>query len=68
MGRNLEALVGRAQEVKSEWKDAFVSVEHLLLALVDDTRFGQQLFKEEGLDKDRVRFCANFACPAPLAM
>ena len=48
LGRNLEALVTRAQELQKEWKDEFTSVEHLLLAMLDDQHFGQQLLRDEG--------------------
>ena len=54
LGRNLEGLVTRAQEVKSEWRDEFVSVEHMLLAFVDDTKFGTQLLKDANLDKAKI--------------
>lgn len=51
MGRNLEGMVTRAQEFKSQWKDEFVSVEHLLQALAEDARFGQNLLKNANVDK-----------------
>jgi len=54
LGRNLEAMVTRAQTIKEQWKDKFVSVEHLVLAYLDDARFGQRILKEEGLDYDRL--------------
>ena len=54
LGRNLEALVGRAQEVKEGMKDDFVSVEHLLLAFCDDTRFGLALLKGDQLTKQNL--------------
>ena len=44
----------RAQEIKVDWKDEFVSVEHMLLAVLDDTKFGTQLLKEASLDKPRL--------------
>ena len=50
LGRNLEGLVSRAQEQRTQWKDSHVSVEHLVLAFLDDTRFGAQLLKNAGLD------------------
>lgn len=55
LGRNLEALVGRAQELKEEMKDDFVSVEHLLLAYLDDTRFGADVLAAEALDKAKIQ-------------
>ncbi|DBA72970.1 TPA: Chaperone protein ClpB3, chloroplastic [Trebouxia sp. C0005] len=54
LGRNLEALVTRAQEVKADWRDEFVSVEHMLLAFIDDTKFGTQLLKDANLDKSKI--------------
>ena len=54
LGRNLEALVTRAQEIKEEWKDAYVSVEHYLLAFLDDMRFGQSALRSEGLTKEKL--------------
>ena len=46
LGRNLEALVTRAEEVKARMGDDFVSVDHLLLACCDDQRCGAQLLAE----------------------
>lgn len=54
LGRNLEGLVTKAQEIKTQWRDKFVSVEHLVLAYLDDTRFGQRTFKSEGLDTTKI--------------
>jgi ATP-dependent Clp protease ATP-binding subunit ClpB len=54
LGRNLEASVTRAMELKAKMGDAFVSVEHLVLALAEDSRFGEALFKGEGLTKAKL--------------
>ncbi len=54
LGRNLEAVVNKAMEIKDKWDDKFVSVEHLLLALVEDARFGAKLFRGEGLTKPKL--------------
>jgi ATP-dependent Clp protease ATP-binding subunit ClpA len=54
LGRNLESLVNRAQELRREWGDEFVSIEHMLLALVEDARFGAGLMKGEGLDRAKI--------------
>lgn len=40
-------MVTKAQERKAEMKDEFVSVEHMMLAYLDDLRFGQALFRKE---------------------
>ena len=54
LGRNLEALVSRAQEIKADWKDEYVSVEHMLLAFLDDAKFGTKLLKDANLDKAKL--------------
>lgn len=54
LGRNLEGLVTRAQELKEQWKDQFVSVEHLVLAFADDSRFGRSTLQNEGLSKSAL--------------
>ena len=41
-------------EAKAKMGDAFVSVEHLVLALADDARFAEALFKTEGLTKSKL--------------
>ncbi|WCJ25633.1 Chaperone protein ClpB [Euphorbia peplus] len=46
LGRDLEALIQRARDYKKEYNDSFVSVEHLVLAYAQDSRFGKQLFKD----------------------
>lgn len=54
LGRNLEAAITRAEELKKEWKDDFTSVEHLVLSLVDDPRFVRELLRKEGLDARKL--------------
>ena len=54
LGRNLEALITAAENIKGKWGDDFVSVEHMVLAFEDDTRFGQQLLRQEGLDTAKL--------------
>ena len=54
LGRNLEALVTRAQELKTEWKDKYVSVEHLVLGFLEDMRFGHKLLQGEQLDAKKL--------------
>lgn len=41
-------------ELKAKMGDSFVSVEHLVLALAEDTRFGASLFKGEGLTQAKL--------------
>jgi ATP-dependent Clp protease ATP-binding subunit ClpA len=54
LGRNLEGVVNSAMDLKKKWGDQFCSVEHLVLALAADTRFGEALFKAEGLTKAKL--------------
>ena len=51
LGRNLEALVTRAEDAKAAMGDSFVSVEHLVLAVSDDTRCGRDLLGAAGVSK-----------------
>jgi len=46
LGRNLESLVSRAKEYQRKMGDKFVSVEHLMLGLVADPRFGSKWYKD----------------------
>lgn len=54
LGRNLEAAVTKAESLKKEMGDEFVSVEHLLLALADDSRVIGQLLRSAGLDAAKL--------------
>jgi ATP-dependent Clp protease ATP-binding subunit ClpB len=49
LGRSLESLITNAEKLKGKWKDKFVAVEGLVLALAEDSRFGADLFKSEGI-------------------
>ena len=63
LGRNLEGLMGRAQDLRPEYGDEFVSVEHLLLAFLDDSRFGRKALQGEGLDRQRLQNAVKQARP-----
>eukprot|EP00884_Botryococcus_braunii_P017670 jgi/Botrbrau1/4587/Bobra.60_2s0073.1 len=54
LGRNLEAAVTKAESLKKEMGDEFVSVEHLLLALAEDSRVLAQLLRSVGLDAAKL--------------
>ncbi|MEB3321952.1 MAG: Clp protease N-terminal domain-containing protein, partial [Synechococcaceae cyanobacterium] len=43
LGRGLDAVLTRADALKKEFDDAYISIEHLLLALAEDGRCGRQL-------------------------
>lgn len=54
LGRNLEGTITKAESIKKEWKDDFTSVEHLVLAMLDDPRFGRKLLRDAGLDATKL--------------
>ncbi|KAL3746446.1 hypothetical protein ACJRO7_015409 [Eucalyptus globulus] len=55
MGSHLASLLENAQKYNKEMGDDFVSVEHLLLALRSDKRFGQQVFRYLQLSEKDLR-------------
>jgi ATP-dependent Clp protease ATP-binding subunit ClpB len=55
IGRSVETLLDRADGFKKEFGDEFISVEHLLLGLGGDDRFGKQLFASLPLDLAKLR-------------
>ncbi|GAB4821826.1 hypothetical protein N2152v2_008872 [Parachlorella kessleri] len=54
LGRSLEGVVTRAEQLKQKWGDAYVSVEELLLALAEDTRFVKDLLRQEGMTAQQL--------------
>jgi ATP-dependent Clp protease ATP-binding subunit ClpB len=55
LGRSLDTLLDRAESYRNEFKDDFISIEHLMLAYVKDDRFGKALFQEFKLDEKKLR-------------
>jgi ATP-dependent Clp protease ATP-binding subunit ClpB len=55
LGKGLNAVLDRADALKKEFDDAYIAVEHLLLALADDDRHGKQLLSQMGTDSRRLR-------------
>ena len=49
LGRHLENLVDEARRQKAQMGDDFVAVEHLILSVVKDDRFGQAMCAEIGV-------------------
>jgi ATP-dependent Clp protease ATP-binding subunit ClpB len=52
MGKALDLLFDRAVTVKTEYKDEFISIEHLVLACGQDDRLGKKLFAEFNLTEE----------------
>ncbi|MDZ8050734.1 MAG: ATP-dependent chaperone ClpB [Aulosira sp. ZfuVER01] len=55
LGRSLDTLLDRADAYRKEFKDEYISIEHLLLAYAKDDRFGKALFQEFGLDESKLK-------------
>ncbi|MBI4782529.1 MAG: ATP-dependent chaperone ClpB [Oscillatoriophycideae cyanobacterium NC_groundwater_1537_Pr4_S-0.65um_50_18] len=55
LGRSLDTLLDRAESVRKEFGDEFISIEHVLLAYPKDDRFGKALFQEFKLDDKQLK-------------
>lgn len=55
LGRSLDTLLDRAEEYCQQYKDEFISIEHLLLGFAKDSRFGQGIFKEFNLTESKIK-------------
>ncbi len=55
LGRSLDTLLDRAEVYRQEFKDEYISIEHLLLAYAKDDRFGKGLFQEFGLNEAKLK-------------
>jgi ATP-dependent Clp protease ATP-binding subunit ClpB len=54
LGRNLDMMLDKAEEVRAKMKDAFISVEHILLAFADDERIGRRILKGFNVDDTKL--------------
>jgi ATP-dependent Clp protease ATP-binding subunit ClpB len=55
LGRNLDTLLDRAEVLRKEFKDDFISIEHLVLAYAQDERLGKKIFNDFKLDENRLK-------------
>jgi ATP-dependent Clp protease ATP-binding subunit ClpB len=55
LGRSLDTLTDRAETLRKEFGDEYISIEHLLLAYPKDDRFGRGLFQEFKLDEKKLK-------------
>jgi ATP-dependent Clp protease ATP-binding subunit ClpB len=55
LGRSLDTLLDRAESYRKEFKDEYISIEHLMLAYAKDDRLGKGLFQEFKLDEAKLR-------------
>jgi ATP-dependent Clp protease ATP-binding subunit ClpB len=54
LGRYLDAMLDHADEIRQDWQDQFIAVEHLLLAFAEDDRIGRRILKPYNLDIKRL--------------
>ncbi|MDZ8052020.1 MAG: ATP-dependent chaperone ClpB [Aulosira sp. ZfuVER01] len=54
LGRSLDVLLDRAEENRVRMKDAYISIEHILLAFADDDRIGRRLLKSLNVDNSKL--------------
>ncbi len=55
LGRSLDSLLDRAEQYRKEFKDDFISIEHLILAYIKDDRLGKSLLQEFGLNESKLK-------------
>jgi ATP-dependent Clp protease ATP-binding subunit ClpB len=54
LGRSLETWLDRADQSRQSFGDEFISIEHLLLGLLDDDRLGKRLFRNHSVDRSKL--------------
>ncbi|TVQ18470.1 MAG: ATP-dependent chaperone ClpB [Leptolyngbya sp. DLM2.Bin15] len=55
VGRSLDSLLDRSEELRKQYDDDYISTEHLLLPYARDGRFGKALFQEFGLTEAKLK-------------
>lgn len=55
LGSSLDKLLDQADNFRKQFGDEFISIEHLVLAYAQDTRFGKALLQEAGLDEKKLK-------------
>ena len=55
LGRSLDSLLDRAEKYRQQFKDEYISIEHLVLGFVKDNRFGKALLQEFGLTEKQLK-------------
>jgi ATP-dependent Clp protease ATP-binding subunit ClpB len=54
-GRSADTLLDKAEEWRKQYADDFISVEHILLGLPQDARFGKAMLTEFGIDEKKLK-------------
>jgi ATP-dependent Clp protease ATP-binding subunit ClpB len=59
LGRSVDTLLDRANNLRKEYGDDYISIEHLILAYPQDDRFGKQFFAEFKLEENKLKTVIN---------
>ncbi len=59
LGKALDSLLDRSENLRQEYKDDFISIEHLVLAFGKDDRIGKQIFTDFKLDEAKLKTVVN---------
>lgn len=54
LGRSLDMLLDKAEETRVRMEDAYISVEHIILAFADDERIGKRILKSFETDSAKL--------------
>ena len=55
LGNGLNGLLDRAETLKQAYGDSYISIEHLLLALAEDSRCGKRLLSQAGAEPKSLK-------------
>ncbi len=55
LGRSLDTLLDRTEKYRIEFKDEYISIEHILLGYAQDARFGKTIFQEFKLTENGLK-------------
>ena len=55
LGRSINTSLDKAAQLKDQFGDSYIAIEHLLLALAEDDRCGRQLLQQVGLDATKLK-------------
>jgi ATP-dependent Clp protease ATP-binding subunit ClpB len=55
LGKSFDTLLDRADVYRKDYKDEFISIEHLMLAFFKDDRFGRGLYQEFKVDETKLK-------------
>lgn len=54
LGRGLDVMLDGADNARKAFQDEYISVEHVLMSLVEDDRVGRRLFRAVGIDAKQM--------------